>query len=272
MSFEFLGNLSGTQLRNDSTGTYHWGEERFTSVSSILDVISKPELPKWYAKVEYQRLNDLAMQLKSGKMRAPDFWKAISFPDKFVPAASEYRDYRAQIGTYVHDELVRLVLATHNNEPYECSCQVEEVQQIVEQYKKWDFDNVWEHDRHVKYLTVEAPVFHRGFNYAGTLDAIVEIDGKNYVLDYKTSSRIRDSHKWQLSAYFNAEVLGIPYNMREYPMLDFNLAGGLILHLTKDKVVEHWVPIEQIVAGYDLFKEAVLLHECMKNFQQYQYI
>jgi len=137
MSFEFLGNLSGTELRNDSTGTYHWGEERFTSVSSILDVISKPELPKWYAKVEYQRLNDLAMQLKSGKMRAPDFWKAISFPDKFVPAASEYRDYRAQIGTYVHDELVRLVLATHNNEPYECSCQVEEVQQIVEQYKVW---------------------------------------------------------------------------------------------------------------------------------------
>ena len=203
---------------------------------------------------------------------------ARELPDPVVaPVGDECRRLRifaeellAHVGAVLR--LERLVLATHNNEPYECSCQVEEVQQIVEQYKKWDFDNVWEHDRHVKYLTVEAPVFHRGFNYAGTLDAIVEIDGKNYVLDYKTSSRIRDSHKWQLSAYFNAEVLGIPYNMREYPMLDFNLAGGLILHLTKDKVVEHWVPIEQIVAGYDLFKEAVLLHECMKNFQQYQYI
>ena len=36
--------------------------------------------------------------------------------------------------------------------------------------------------------------------------------------------------------------------------------------------LEGWVPIEQVIAGYDLFKEAVLLHECMKNFQQYQYI
>lgn len=39
-----------------------------------------------------------------------------------------------------------------------------------------------------------------GFYLAGTLDAVIEKDGKNYIVDFKTGTR-RDTENWQLSFY-----------------------------------------------------------------------
>jgi hypothetical protein len=67
-----------------------------------------------------------------------------------------------------------------------------------------------------KYLAAEAPVYNLGYSYAGTLDAIVELDGQVCVLDYKTTdhgpeARSRppyDTVALQLCAYARAERMG----------------------------------------------------------------
>jgi CRISPR/Cas system-associated exonuclease Cas4 (RecB family) len=54
-----------------------------------------------------------------------------------------------------------------------------------------------------KFLEVETPLFHRDIPFAGRIDAIAEIDGETWLLDYKTSRSVDKDMKikMQLSAY-----------------------------------------------------------------------
>ena len=56
-----------------------------------------------------------------------------------------------------------------------------------------------------KFIATEKTVFNKEHRYAGTLDAICEIDGKTWIIDYKTSANIYLSHEAQLSSYFHAD-------------------------------------------------------------------
>ena len=66
------------------------------------------------------------------------------------------------------------------------------------------------------YVAAEAPVYNLAYGYAGTLDAIVRIDGELCVLDYKTTDKGPDATSrppydevaLQLCAYARAERLG----------------------------------------------------------------
>jgi len=49
------------------------------------------------------------------------------------------------------------------------------------------FDRVWLQQWQPEYIASEFVVFHDVFKYAGQVDAIVRINGKLYVIDYKTS-------------------------------------------------------------------------------------
>ncbi len=60
-----------------------------------------------------------------------------------------------------------------------------------------------------KFLATEQTVFNKELKYAGTLDAVVEIDGKKYILDYKTSANIYLSHEVQISSYLHADNIKV---------------------------------------------------------------
>jgi len=55
------------------------------------------------------------------------------------------------------------------------------------------------------FISTEKTVFNREYMYAGTLDAIVNIDGIRWLIDYKTSANIYLSHKAQLSSYLHCD-------------------------------------------------------------------
>lgn len=76
-----------------------------------------------------------------------------------------------------------------------------------------------------KFLLAEAPVYNLTLGYAGTLDAVVEIDGKTCVLDMKTTDKLPDARSrppysdiaLQLVAYARAEQVGLtPPQQRQY--------------------------------------------------------
>ena len=63
-------------------------------------------------------------------------------------------------------------------------------------YKRW-FD-----DYHVKPIQTEQMLYHPWMLYAGTLDLIAEVDGEVMLVDYKTTSSIKDMlTRVQLEAY-----------------------------------------------------------------------
>ena len=72
----------------------------------------------------------------------------------------------------------------------------------VEAFLSWKNKNVR------RFICTEQPVYNVQEEYAGTLDGVVELnDGRNMVLDYKTSSYIYDTHELQAVAYLKAYEL-----------------------------------------------------------------
>lgn len=58
--------------------------------------------------------------------------------------------------------------------------------------------------RNVKFLEVERLVYSKEYDYCGLFDALVEIDGKKYVVDWKTSKAIYPGMLAQVAAYRHA--------------------------------------------------------------------
>jgi len=93
----------------------------------------------------------------------------------------------------------------------------------IEAFKKWIADSK------PKFIETECVVYSRKEKFVGTFDALVEIDGKKYILDYKTSKSVYTSHFYQVSAYLKAweEERGE------------KLAGGMIVLFCKDDVIKN---------------------------------
>lgn len=190
--------------------SYKWGTEEFTSVTTILsNGIPKPALTNWASKmaatyaVENREAwaeleNDAAIDLIKG---AP--WRDR---DKAASLGSNLHDYAEAEALGKPMPEADLILA-----PY-----VDQVRKFVK-----DFE--------VEFLMSEATVYSRKHQYAGTLDGIVVINGKTYLMDWKTSrSGIFAETALQLNAYAFADFIGLPDGSEEsLPEFD----GALGVHI-----------------------------------------
>lgn len=75
----------------------------------------------------------------------------------------------------------------------------------IEEYEAIISFKQWCDEVKPKFLASEKTVFNKELNYAGTLDCIVEIEGIKYLLDFKTSSEVYPSHKYQISSYLHCD-------------------------------------------------------------------
>ena len=55
-------------------------------------------------------------------------------------------------------------------------------------------------------ISTEITVFNEELGYAGTVDLVCNIDGKPYIVDYKTSQYVWPSHELQISAYKHSQA------------------------------------------------------------------
>jgi hypothetical protein len=62
----------------------------------------------------------------------------------------------------------------------------------------------WYNAHNVKFLDVERLVYSRSMNYAGLFDALIEIDGKQMLTDWKSSNAVYPEMNFQLAAYRSA--------------------------------------------------------------------
>ena len=107
-------------------------------------------------------------------------------------------------------------------------------------------------DHNPEYIETESTVFSREYGYAGTMDAVLSIGGKVYVVDYKTGKKVWPEAALQLAAYRNAEFIGRARGREdELPPCD----GGLVVHIRPDGY--RVIPVDTSDATFDTFLSAL---------------
>ena len=210
----------------------------YWSVTTILGILPKPWMEAWASKMaaEYavEHLGEIVSQVIDGER--DEALKAIK------GASRRYSRSRMDIGSDVHNAIEAHVLGKPMP-PIED----EEVEARMQQFGRFleEFAPIFE--------ASELTVFNRTENYAGTLDAVVVIDGERLMLDIKTGSGVYPEAALQLAMYRHAEFFQLR-DGEEHPVPA--TAGGVILHLEADAY-----SLVPMVCDEEIFKMALYARE-----------
>jgi hypothetical protein len=171
-------------------------------VTTVLQVKDKPALVGWAkretAACAVRNLDVLDRMVRSGGPGAAVEWL------KRIPDYA--RDASADLGTAVH--AAAEAIARGESAPV-----AEEVQPFVTAYRR-DFLETFQ----PCFIAVEAMVCSERYEYGGTADAFVEIDGEIWLLDYKTGSGVYPDTALQLAGLARAQFIGIPGDPTQHPV------------------------------------------------------
>jgi hypothetical protein len=225
---------------------YHWNAEPFVSVTTVIsDGVPKPGLQRWFLK-------NIAKAAAAGRERLALLTAAeveAFLMGSISPASTEVS---ASLGSRVHAK-AEIISRDGNTGDIP-----EDEKPFVDNFLQFlaDFSPT--------YLEAESSVFSRKYGYAGTLDAIVQIDGKNHVLDIKTGKSVWPEVALQLAAYRHADFIGRA-NGEEAPMHDTDDVG-LVLHLRPDKY--ELVPVDISLPTFDTFLSALDMHRWTRLYSK----
>jgi hypothetical protein len=219
-------------LTRDAKHVYSWNDgtvivPRIPSVTKALAAIDKPAIVAW-AKREVAacavRNHDLVGTLiaTGGPQAGVEFLKRI--PDYKSDTAKD-------LGTRIH----ALAEAVGRGESVELT---DEERPFVEGFRQFVAD------RKPLIELSEAMVCNLTVGYAGTLDLIVKLDGKRWLLDIKTSAEAKGPYAetgLQLAGYAKAEFIGKPGDTTKYKLPPCSRFGVLALSPVGYRLVEYGV-------------------------------
>lgn len=225
-------------------------ETSYPSVTTVLDVINKPALGPWYAKVEREALLGAlgdALKAKKRVTRA----KLIALVEELArekKAADRQKDRAANIGNQAHalveNEIRRRLGLTAKRAAAPVS---PEALACFESWTKW-FAGTG-----LTPIAAEQTLWCHGCGFAGTADLIAEKNGKVYVLDWKTGKAIYDEAYLQNVAYQHAATyLGTK-----------NVAGGAVVRLPKEGGAVEAVMTPKVVR-FETFRAALSLWRALR--------
>lgn len=177
---------------------YRVDEKAVTGVTTIMGkVLAKPGLMLWPLNMALKHLDNKIGDGDLVLISRADLEDARN-------AHVTKRDAGADTGTIVHG-LVEQYLAGNEVNVLESDALPSEAISAYSAFRAWD-SRV-----QPKTVAVEQVVYSHALNYAGTFDSILEIDGKTYLCDLKTTNASRDAPKGvyaenfiQLGAYYYA--------------------------------------------------------------------
>ncbi|MGQ0671028.1 MAG: PD-(D/E)XK nuclease family protein [Actinomycetota bacterium] len=233
----------GPQIGTTRDGRFYvWQKERYWSVTTIINGgAPKPALLPWGIKMVAEGAVSLAEELPALVRKDRD---AAVRMLKDLPYAS--RDRAANLGSTIHAAAEAYVL----ERPYP------EWDDATAPYMRAFVE--WLEDFRPTFVAVEVPVFSRTQRYAGTLDAIVERDGRRLLIDYKSGKGVYPEVGLQLAAYRYAETfLGMP-DGSEAPMPEVD--GCAVVHL-RPKAGYEFIPIR---ADEEIFRAFLYVREVFR--------
>lgn len=164
------------------------------------------------------------------------------------------KEEAGNIGNAVHEWIELFVASKMNNTKPPDEPEDEKVANGVNAFLDWYLSN------DVVFHASERLLYSRKHQYVGLTDFIATINGKRVVGDWKTSKRVYDEHRLQLSGYWGAieEEEGVA------------LDGGLILHCDKETgefgIVE--ISKEEHLLHYPVFISCLHVKEWKKKMDK----
>ena len=171
--------------------------QQVPGVTTVIDVLSKPALPRWAAK-------ETATFAVANRKSWQDLDDAAAV-DLLKGAAWRLSGGAMSKGTEIHAIAEKLLM----NQPVDfvppdIQNAVRGVAQIIEWLQP-------------EPIHVESSLWNMTYGYAGTCDLIAKIDGETWLLDWKSSKDVYPDNGLQIAAYSRAEVIIRP-NGTETPM------------------------------------------------------
>lgn len=196
---------------------YEWAGQDFVSVTTaIKNGVAKPALVDWAART----IANIAVKAQDWDSGSPNKIET----DYLLSNFEETRMSSSVTGNIVHEIAERIA----KGEVIDPETLDDSVKPFVTAFMEFisDFKP--------KFIESEAFVASRKYGYAGTLDAIVEMNGETYVLDIKTGKNIYPEVGLQLSAYARADFIG-RVDGSESPLPLLHSKRALVLHLRPGK-------------------------------------
>lgn len=226
---------------------YKLGKETILSVSTICWVVDKSwPLVGWATNLARDYLLGLPAEARTD--------------EEVVRACLKHKEKKeesADIGTQAHARAENYIKTGAVSLPED-----QRVANAVNGFLSWITEN------EVKFEKSELLVYSKEDNYVGITDAIGSVNGKRYLIDFKTSNKIRLLEYWmQTSAYKKA------YEEETGDKLDWIL----IVKFAKEEADKDWNPIPpfevQEVVDIDYFfkafKSAKVLKEAVKKYDKF---
>lgn len=178
-----------------NTHKYTLDGKKLTGVTTIIGVLDKPALISWAANCAVDFIKENS---DTGKKGVDDFWTYSIKEEKLNEARTAWakkRDKAGDIGTQCHAWIEQYAKSKINNTDYTPQYESDQVKKMVEKFIDWADTNK------VKFLLSEQKLYSEVHWYAGTVDLVVEIDGKKYVADIKTAKDVYVTNFIQMGGY-----------------------------------------------------------------------
>ena len=212
---------------------YPWRGDKFVSVTTAIgEGIPKPQLNKWFVRNMAEVAAKFRIDLAAMEEEDAKEW--------LLKYRSPTDGSAAILGSSVHSIIEKIAkqephkVPTDEEQPF-----VDAFLSFMEKYNP-------------KFIESESTVFSNKYGYAGTMDAMVVINGKTYVLDTKTGKGVWPEAALQLVRIRHADFFGRADGREDaIPTCD----GGLVLHLRPAgyKVI----PVDTGAEVFDTFLSAL---------------
>lgn len=216
-------------------------------VTSVLSVISKPALVQWSANeaIKYIKENLSYKRLKLFKKGY------LVIKDKVLEEARMAHRIKKEVagdwGTELHkaveDWIKEKVIPTR----------------LFQENQIIAFDNFvkWSKDNKVKFLESEKHIWSEKLWIGGICDMVIEMDGKKYIADIKTSSGIYNEAFFQMGAY----------DMCLEEMGTKDISGYIVINLKKDGKMEI-KETNDMLQNREAFKFALGLYKIVNSLKK----
>lgn len=165
--------------------------KEYVSVTTVLQLVSKPALVQWSANCAVDYIANLS----------PD---KLNINDNLQKARTAYKEIGKQamdIGSQTH-RLIHSHIVGHKDQAASNAERSDlSVQNCFKVFLSWEAEKVAQNG--LKWLKTEFEVFDETLCYSGQVDALCEIDGKQWILDFKCSKALYPETGYQLAAYGN---------------------------------------------------------------------
>lgn len=159
-------------------------EQKFISVTNVLNVMNKPALVTWAARTAAELVLNDPYEYDSAQKAASGIYGK--------------RDSAADRGSTIHSAVEAML----NGSPLDIDAMPEAFRGYAQSFSRW-FDTV---RGNFELIHSECSVYSTTHGYAGTTDLVCRIGGITYLIDFKTGKGLYAEVGLQLTAYKHADL------------------------------------------------------------------